>query len=233
MMAVPADTVDPVPGLVLPQLQGSTTTLPSKLHDLLEIAIINGALKPGERVHADVLAAHYGVSRIPVREALRSLHEAGWVDIKPRYGVHVRERTPTELAELFEFRAVVEGQVARWAAERRTDDDLDDLDAAVRANRRAIKAGDHRMIGTTSQFYDALRVAAHNKVMQATSAGLEKRARFYFSTVVHQLGADWTHVHEELLRLVRERQADAAATLARHHIEQTGEAVRHLLFAAD
>jgi len=216
----------------LPGLRGSTT-LPSKLHDLLEIAIISGALKPGERLHADALAAHYGVSRIPVREALRSLHEAGWVDIKPRYGVRVHERTPRELAELFEFRAVVEGQVARWAAQRRTDQELDALQAAVLANQLAIKDDDYRLIGTTSRFYDALRAAAHNTVMEATSAALEKRARFYFSAVTHQFGADWTHVHEELLNLVRGQRAEEAATLAREHIVHTGDAVRDLLFADD
>ncbi len=213
----------------LPELGGSTT-LPSKLHDLLEIAIINGTLTPGERLHADALAAHYGVSRIPVREALRSLHEAGWVDIKPRYGVRVRERTSRELAELFEFRAVVEGQVALWAAERRTDHDIAALTAAVKENQQASRADDRRLIGTTSAFYDALRAAAHNAVMEATSSSLEKRARFYFSTVISELGEEWIHVHENLLELVRQRKAKRAAALAQQHIVQTGEAVRLLLF---
>src|SRR5436190_14589600 len=120
MSGVPVTTEGPLvsershPLLALPLLSGAST-LPSMLFDNLEEAIITGALEPGGRIHADDLAAHYGVSRIPVREALRSLHEAGWVDIKPRYGVRVRERTEQELTELFEFRALVEGQVARWA----------------------------------------------------------------------------------------------------------------------
>ena len=57
-------------------------TLPEQIHDILEDAIIQGVFAPGERLHTDRLAARYGVSRIPVREALRSLHEAGWVDIR-------------------------------------------------------------------------------------------------------------------------------------------------------
>ena len=231
-MTAPAKSALRKLSTTLPELSGSTT-LPSKLHDLLELAIINGTLTPGERLHADALAAHYGVSRIPVREALRSLHEAGWVDIKPRYGVRVRERTSNELAQLFEFRAVVEGQVARWAAERRTTTDLDALHAAVMANQLASRTDDRRLIGTTSAFYDALRTAAHNAVMEATSSALEKRARFYFSTVIHQLGGDWIHVHEHLLDLVRSRLPDDAALLAQEHIVHTGEAVRALLFGSD
>jgi len=206
----------------------ANATLTTRMHELLETAIIAGDLKPGERIHADLLAAQYGMSRIPVREALRSLHEAGWVDIKPRHGVHVRERTARELDELFEFRAHVEGLVARWAAERRTETDLRHLAAVVQANRATV--GDHAA-GAASNFYAALRQAAQNTVLAATSASLEKRARFYFFTVAHELGEDWLHIHEQLLEHVRGQQPQAAESVARNHIEDTGKAVRALLFA--
>ena len=206
----------------------ANATLTTQMHDVLEAAIIDGRLKPGERIHADALAAQYGMSRIPVREALRSLHEAGWVEIKPRYGVHVRERTPRELDELFEFRSVVEGRVARWAAERRTDDDLQRLSSIMQLNRAS--AGEPAA-GTASSFYAALRRAACNTVLTSTSAALEKRARFYFSTVAHELGRNWLHVHEELLLHVRNLDAGSAEAVATRHIEDTGKAIRALLFA--
>jgi DNA-binding GntR family transcriptional regulator len=203
----------------------ANATMTTRVHDALETAIIAGDLKPGERIHADVLAAQFGMSRIPVREALRSLHEAGWVDIKPRHGVHVRERTPEELGELFEFRAVVEGLVARWAAARRTDADLERLAARLHENKSATED-----TVSGSGFYAALRAAAKNSVLSTTSAALEKRARFYFSTVEHQLGKDWVHVHEAVLGHVRDQDADAADRVAHQHIEDTGEAVAALLF---
>jgi DNA-binding GntR family transcriptional regulator len=197
------------------------------MHDALEAAIINGELKPGERIHADALAEQYGMSRIPVREALRSLHEAGWVEIKPRYGVHVRERTAQELDELFEFRAEVEGLVARWAALRRTDHDLQVMAAALEASRTSTSNAT-----AGSGFSAALRGAAHNVVLATTSAALEKRARFYFSTVAHELGEDWLHVHEGLLQHVGEQEAEPAQRIARRHIEDTGKAVQALLFVS-
>ncbi len=205
----------------------ASATLTTRMHDLLEAAIIQGELKPGERIHADSLAAQHGMSRIPVREALRSLHEAGWVEIKPRYGVHVRERTAPELDELFQFRAVVEGLVARWAAERRTDDDLDRLGRIVESTGVAAA---RPVVDASSGFYDALRRAARNSVLAASSAALEKRARFYFYTVADQLGEDWRHVHEDLLGLVEAQDAAAAERVASEHIEDTGKAVRDLLF---
>jgi DNA-binding GntR family transcriptional regulator len=203
----------------------ANATLTARVHDALETAIIAGHLKPGERIHADALATQYGMSRIPVREALRSLHEAGWVDIKPRHGVHVRGRTAEELGQLFEFRAEVEGLVARWAATRRTQDDLDLLAARILESRTALEDP-----ATGSGFYAALRAAAKNSVLAVTSATLEKRARFYFSTVQHDLGEAWLHVHEAVLEYVQAQDADAAEKVAHQHIEDTGRAVAALLF---
>jgi DNA-binding GntR family transcriptional regulator len=203
------------------------------LFDSLEEAIITGLLAPGERIHADDLAAHYGVSRIPVREALRSLHEAGWVDIRPRYGVRVRDRSERELSELFEFRALVEGRVAHWAAQRRTPGELGALEATVSAGQHAYRSGDPgRLAASHTAFYDALSTAAHNAVLKSTSVGLRKRARFYFSTVEDQLGHDWIEVHQELCDAVTAADARLATRVAQQHIEATGTAVRDLLFGS-
>jgi DNA-binding GntR family transcriptional regulator len=205
----------------------ANATLTTRMHEALEEAIISGQLAPGQRLHAETLAAQHGMSRIPVREALRSLHEAGWGDIKPRHGVHVRERSLDELVELFEFRAVIESQVASWAAERRSVEELEALRRVVATNGTVT---DEVVDRSASAFYASLRTAAHNSVLEATSAQLEKRARFYFSTVVHDLGSDWLEVHRELLRCVEEQDSTRAADVARKHITNTGSAVKALLF---
>jgi DNA-binding GntR family transcriptional regulator len=154
------------------------------------------------------------------------------VEIKPRYGVRVRERTEVELTELFEFRAEVEAGVARFAAQRRTDVDLQALRDATRRSATARDRRDFAELDIcASLFYAALRTAVHNSVMKRESATMEKRAKFYFSTVADRLGVDWTFVHEQLLELVEDQNADAAGALARHHILDTGEAVRALLFS--
>jgi DNA-binding GntR family transcriptional regulator len=214
----------------LPRLQGATT-LPGRLYEQLETAIINGTLEPGQRLHADDLGRHFGVSRIPVREALSSLDQAGWVEITPRHGVHVRQRTPEELAELFEFRADVEALVARWAAQRRSDADLARLADAADIGHEVIERGDiQAVMDASTTFRDAMRAAAHNSVLAATSAALEKRARFYFSTVAHDLGSEWVHVHDQVLERVEAADPDGAAELAARHIIATGSAVDRLLF---
>jgi DNA-binding GntR family transcriptional regulator len=207
-----------------------TASLPEQIHAALEDQIISGGVRPGERLLTDELAARYGVSRIPVREALRSLHEAGWVDIRPRYGVYVRARSERELTQLFESRAVIEGAIARWAAERRSDADVQALRRVVRRSRSAAARRDDALLARSgSEFSAVLRAAAANEVLAALSADLEKRARFYFSTVADHLGRDWVHTQEELVGHVAAQDGPAAARLSSRHILHTGQAVARLL----
>jgi DNA-binding GntR family transcriptional regulator len=224
----PTDLTD-----VLPRALG-TGTLPEQIHEALEEAIITGVLPPGTRLNSDDLAAHYGVSPTPVREALRSLHEARWVAIRPRYGVYVTEHSRQELVELFETRSVIEGAVARLAAERATADELAVLGEVVARSRAAADEGrtsDLRALGR--RFYAALRAGAHNSVLAALSATLEKRARFYFTAVEDDLGGDWVAVHDRLCQLVTARAAEDAARVAADHIRGTGRAVAELMLVDD
>ena len=204
--------------------------LPTQISDTLEEAIISGALAPGARLRAEALAAHYGVSRIPVREALRSLEAAGWVKIKPRYGVYVSERSEEELTALFEVRSVLEGHVARCAAMRRTEEDLAELGQTVELSKKAAQSDDVAALSELSErFYATVRKSAYNSVLESTVASLEKRARFYFATVADDLGRNWVRTHSQLLGAIKKRDADRAQQLASQHVEKTGRAVARLL----
>ena len=206
------------------------TTLPAQIHGFLEEAIIRGEIAPSTRLHPDDIAANYGVSRIPVREALRSLHEAGWVEIRPRYGVYVRERSMTELHELFEARSGIESQIAALAAERRTDDELGTLRDIVAAGRTAARDGDTDATADASiRFNQVMRDACRNSVLAVISASLEKRARFYFAMVEGRLGADWVSVEQQLVERLTAQDAEGAAAAAREHIQNTGREVSKLL----
>lgn len=231
MVNLRADTTE-----VLPEAQTlraeplGHTTLPAQIHRFLEEAIIRGEIAPSTRLHADDIAANYGVSRIPVREALRSLHEAGWVEIRPRYGVYVRERSMTELHELFEARSGIESQIAALAAARRTDDELAALRSIVDDGRSAARDGDMDATADAGiRFNQVMRDACKNGVLAVLSASLEKRARFYFAMIEGRLGADWVSVEQKLLEFIAEGDSVGAATAAREHIEDTGAEVSKLL----
>lgn len=209
-------------------------SLPSQIAELLEEAIIVGELVPGQRLRGDDLAATYGVSRIPVREAMRTLEAGGWIEIRPRYGAYVRSHSAVELTELFEVRAVAEAYAARCAATRRTDDELGQLRAVVEETQRAARHGEVAALSPLSaRFFVVLHAAAHNSVLDVTLAGLAKRARFYYATVAGQLGSDWAAVHERIVDAIADGDADLAGTLVNEHIQHTGDAVSELLGLSD
>jgi len=205
-------------------------TLPAQIHGLLEEAIIRGELAPTSRLHPDEIATHYGVSRIPVREALRSLHEAGWVEIRPRYGVYVRDRSMTELRELFEARAGIEAHIAELAALHRDDEDLVAMRRIVRNGRAAAEDGDLEVTARASvDFNEAIRRACRNSVLAGLASTLEKRARFYFAMVEDRLGSDWLNIDRDLLQSIERGDGARAAETARAHILDTGAEVSKLL----
>ena len=210
------------------------TSLPLQINEILEEAIIEGTLPPGQRLRADDLAARYGVSRIPVREALRSLEAAGWIEIRPRYGAYVRMRSDHELRDLFDLRAVLEAHAADRAARLRTAAELATLQRAVEASFAAVKRSSHEELGRLSaDFYAALHQAAHNAMLASTLAGLAKRARFYFAMVAPDLDRDWVEVHQQLVEAIEVQDDVKAAAIARHHIQETGAAVHRLLVAQE
>jgi len=218
-----------VAGTLAPDGLGASS-LPSQIAELLEEAIIVGELVPGQRLRGDDLAATYGVSRIPVREAMRTLEAGGWIEIRPRYGAYVRSHSAVELTELFEVRAVGEAYAARCAATRRTDDELQELrDIVARTQQAARRREVAALSPLSAQFFAVMHAAAHNRVLDVTLATLAKRARFYYATVAGQLGSDWAAVHEQIVDAVADADADRAGTLVREHIEHTGQAVSELL----
>lgn len=170
------------------------------------------------------------MSRIPVREALSSLHEAGWVDIGPRYGVYVRDRDRTELHELFEARAAVEAEIARLAAVRQAQTDIVALRQVVEHTKEAATRNDIEELSRASvEFNACIRKTARNSVLGSLSLGLEKRARFYLSPIAGLLGRDSVENQALLVDLVAAGESDGAATAARQHIVNTGHAASRLL----
>lgn len=102
-------------------------------------SILTGRFAPGERLVETRLAEELGVSRAPVREALRRLGEEGLVDERPRHGVFVREMTATDFVDVYNLRIAVETAAIRLATRRRASTET--LEEIVDAMRRAARRG--------------------------------------------------------------------------------------------
>ncbi|MFM2183640.1 MAG: hypothetical protein RJB61_1934, partial [Actinomycetota bacterium] len=131
--------------------------------------ITEGVYEQGARLFEDQIAAELEVSRNPVREALQALAAEGFVELEPRRGARVARVPAERAAELFEVRAALEGLMARLAAERRTEADVDLLRSLVDRGLAAVASADRSSLPMlNTEFHAALGDAARNGLLVET-----------------------------------------------------------------
>jgi DNA-binding GntR family transcriptional regulator len=190
-----------------------------RVRDMLAEAILTGVLPPGTHLNAEGLAKQLGVSHIPVREALRSLGANGWIDYRPHLGAYVRARTEHELADLFEARLELEGRTTALAAERRTADQLADLDDILA--RQAVAEDPLALARINAEFHIAVAACSQNELMAGFVRSLSMRARFYFSTVAPDRRAESLRDHRAIVEALRRRDGAEAERIGRQHVANT------------
>ncbi|WP_246278707.1 GntR family transcriptional regulator [Phytohabitans rumicis] len=190
-----------------------------RVRDMLAEGILSGLLPPGTHLNADSLAKQIGVSHIPVREALRSLAADGWIDYRPHLGAYVRARTEDELADLFEARLELEGRTTALAAERRTADQLAELDAIL--TRQAAAEDPLDLARVNAEFHIAVAACSQNEWMTGFVRSLSMRARFYFSTVAPIRKEESLRDHRAIVEALRRRDSAEAERIGRAHVAST------------
>lgn len=211
----------------------SANTLSAEIDERLEQAIIDGHFRPGQRLIAEELAEDFGVSRIPVRESLRALNAAGWVDIRPRRGVYVRRWSRTELTELFEVRSLLEGESARLAATRRNADHLVQLKLNTSEYEEAVSSDGVEVPRLNREFHSIIAAASGNKVLAEHLDTIGRRVQWYFSSVTMARSPGSSAEHCELLHAVEAQDAELAKTLMARHVGRTRAAIAEVLAQMD
>ncbi|MCC5979169.1 MAG: GntR family transcriptional regulator [Salinarimonas sp.] len=183
-------------------------------------AIRNGDLQPGARLIETELAIRFGVSRTPIREAIRQLEADGLVVHLPRLGAAVRSLDYAEVMELYEMRAVLESTAARLAARAASEVEIAELAAL---NAEMAQAGDDTALvyGLNRQFHLTLLDAAKNRFLTKSMAALQKTLLILGpSTLAERERADEAIIeHEALLDALRRRDCAGAEAIMRAHIE--------------
>jgi DNA-binding FadR family transcriptional regulator len=192
-----------------------------------------GTRLPGETT----LAAQLGVGRSTVREALRALAGAGLVQARQGSGVFVIADEPVRdwpsqlrraaVTDVYEVRMLVEVQAARLAAVRRTDGDLDELDAALAARRAAAAGDDTAFVDADIALHAAVVAAAHNPVLAALFAEFVPALRQGLVELVDLFdlrAGDPNHgdvAHAGLVRAIGRQDADAASGILQDELDRT------------
>lgn len=149
------------------------------LRDQIEEAIVSGTYRPGDRLEEQSLAEQYGVSRTPVREALRQLQEAGLVDIKPRRGAAVTIVGPSELIHMFEVMGGLEAMAGRLASRRLDEASKKELLDSHEACRAAVNQGSDAYYYENERFHMAIYKASGNPFLEEQARALHRRLKPY------------------------------------------------------
>lgn len=197
-------------------------TLASAVVDRLREQILSNAYPSGTQLRQDALAASFGVSRIPVREALFQLEAEGLVQMVPHKGAVVTELSPEEINDVFDLRVLLETRLFRDSIERLTDADFAAIDAIQARFETAIRERDLAQWGVLNQaLHAALYARAALPQTSAVVATLLQKSDRYTRV---QLSSDAARrraarEHAELVALARERRVEEACSFLAEHVE--------------
>jgi DNA-binding GntR family transcriptional regulator len=181
--------------------------------------ILSGQLEGGERLVEGKLSDQLGVSRIPVREALRRLAAQGLVTIEPRRGASVSRYTDHQVRELVEVRATLEGLNARLAAKRHDAGQIAELQKILEEGVRLADSGDAMtLVRLNDRFHDALGNIAANSVLREFMQSLRDRTALLFAPMNRTRGKQNWDEHEAILRAVIAGDAELAELMATRHV---------------
>jgi GntR family transcriptional regulator, trigonelline degradation regulator len=192
------------------------------LHNVRQ-AILSRRFVPGQRLIERELCELTGVSRTPVREALRQLESEGLVVMVPNRGPVVAEITPVEAAEIYDARAALESLAARRFAERATDEEVDELRARLADIEGAVRDGRLTgMVERKDEFYAVLFGGARNQIIGQMMDSLQARIAYLRATSLATPGRSQETVTEirKVVDAIGRRDPDAAERLSRAHVER-------------
>ncbi|MBI1354211.1 MAG: FCD domain-containing protein [Acidobacteria bacterium] len=200
--------------------------LADQVHQRLRADILARTYKPGERLDIPALAESFGVSQMPVRQAVGRLADAGLVEVKPRSGTYVATLDAKEISDTFDVRCALERLAAESAVRNVTDKDLALLEGILSGLAQAVAANDaERHDELNSELHDRLiKLSGNPKLVQVYE---ELNAHIKIARI-HLENRDWSYrtdlesaEHRAILTALRHRSAPELAAALTTHIERS------------
>ena len=191
----------------------------------IEKLIVNGSMAPGQRLDEMVLAKKYGVSRTPVREAIRALIAIGLVQNTGKQGSQVAKLSISMLIEMFELMAVLEGMCAQLAARRATKNQLFEMQKTHELLEKTFEKGTHKeFYNVNLQFHDLLYNASHTQYLAEETLRLRRRLSPYRMRVTFQPGRmnSTLEEHNKILIAIKKGESELAKNEAISHLRLIG-----------
>ena len=192
--------------------------------DALRQAIRDGILPPGERLMEIPLAEELGVSRTPIREAIRILEQEGLIVMIPRRGTYVADMSLKAVTEVFELRSILEELAAELAAERITNEEIEALE------QHLVEIGNYmnennldKVVQADILFHEILYKASRNdRLVEMINNLREQTLRFRTLSMSQtgRLAKTWDE-HRQLVEAISDRDVERARQIARIHMEES------------
>jgi DNA-binding GntR family transcriptional regulator len=187
----------------------------------LKKEILNGDLKPGERLMESALANELGVSRTPVREAIRKLEKENFVKMVPRKGAYVTELTNKDIIEVLELRVVLEGFAAQLAAERISSEEVKELQRLHDHFNRYIEKKDKAGLRSMdAKFHQGIYQATRNNKLVEMIVDLHDQFQRFRLSYYNEIDdyRDIYNSHDRILKAIESGDVKKAKQEAEKHI---------------
>ncbi|NLD19520.1 MAG: GntR family transcriptional regulator [Clostridiales bacterium] len=198
------------------------------VYEELKMQILTGAIVPGTRMMEVELADEMGVSRTPIREAIRKLEKEGLVVIEPRRGAYASQISTEDMVEILEVRQNMEGLAAYFAASRMTPQQMSELkDVSNKYNKAVSEGSMENMIKYDTRFHRIIVESCNNKILVQMIEQLQElvlRFRYIYYDNFRR-AENMPEEHLRILQAIESRDTDAARKMADVHIDRLKELV--------
>lgn len=196
--------------------------------EYLKNSILSGDLKPGERLMEIAIADQLGVSRTPVREAIRKLEKEKFIIMVPRKGAYVADLKLKDMRDVIELRKLLEGFATELAAERMSDEELEELRITGLAFDACIIANDIKgLIRADATFHEIILNSSRNaklvEIVKSLHDQLQRFRLIYFNEFNDFL--EIQKMHNKILEALTNRDGRKAKEAAENHIKQIEEGI--------
>jgi DNA-binding GntR family transcriptional regulator len=192
----------------------------AEAYEFLRDSIRDGRIQSGARIKAEDIAAQLGISRMPVREAIRQLDSEGLVTIRTNRGAVVTVLNADQVLELFQMRSVLEGLAVRRAIENFDDDAFEELTVRLTRLDRA-KANFHEWIARHNEFHDYICALSKAQRLFTDVQRLRTAVEPYLRMVLGPMSGGAIAEHRRIIDVIRQGDPAVAEEVMREHVLET------------
>ena len=198
----------------------------------LREAILKGDLRPGERLMELQLAAKLGVSRTPIREAIRMLEQEGLAVTIPRKGAEVARMTEKDMEDVLQIREALDDLAVQVACDKITQEQLERLMATMKNFELAVQAGElSKIVAYDVEFHDVIYEATDNPKLVILLSNLREQIyRYRVEYLKEKENYPMLIVeHEEIVQALKQKNKERVADAMRNHIRNQAEVVKNII----